>query len=387
MEPAPTRAGIAAVGFYIPRQVITAEEYRKAVGDFAAPGILEKAVPAFDEDAVTMAVEAADRALAGTAEPVKRLVYLSSASGGAPTVAQALGIDAATAEEASSPVRAVTAAFEHAQAGRATLLVASDAPRAKPKELGEHALGAAAVAFLVAPGGLVVRADGPAYAVELERNPRERIGDAGIAMPFLQFLEVLRTAKAGTRLAMEGLAFEVTGTPRGDPDLWVGLESRTPVTHEQYVAMRHHEPPAGTEYSQGAYVSMPAYLGEAKARYRLVGERCAKCGRVHFPPRESCVACGAVEWVDVALDRTGSVYAFTIIGKGAAPSEFLEQQNAVGAYGVAVVELEDGPRVSAMLTDVEPKDVRIGMPVRMVFRRLYTQEGVSRYGFKFAPQS
>ncbi len=38
-----------------------------------------------------------------------------------------------------------------------------------------------------------------------------------------------------------------------------------------------------------------------------------------------------------------------------------------------------------MLTDVEPKDVRIGMPVRMVFRRLYTQEGVARYGFKFVP--
>ena len=79
------------------------------------------------------------------------------------------------------------------------------------------------------------------------------------------------------------------------------------------------------------------------------------------------------------------MYAYTIIGKGAAPSEFLEQQLAVGEYATAVVALDDGPRVAAMLADVDPRDVRVGMPVQMVFRRIYAQEGATRYGFKFAP--
>jgi uncharacterized OB-fold protein len=172
----------------------------------------------------------------------------------------------------------------------------------------------------------------------------------------------------------------------GDLDVVAALDRRTAVSYEQYLAMRRHRPaPPGTEYSQGAYVSLPAYLSEAKARYRLVGERCTKCGRLHFPPRETCLACGAQSWEDAPLKRTGKVYAYTIIGRGAAPSEFLEQQQATGEYATAVVELDDGPRVAAMLTDVEPKDVRVGMPVRMVFRRIYAQEGVARYGFKFAP--
>jgi uncharacterized OB-fold protein len=117
----------------------------------------------------------------------------------------------------------------------------------------------------------------------------------------------------------------------------------------------------------------------------LIAERCAACGRVHFPPRESCLACGAQTWEDVALPRTGRVYSYTITSKGAAPSEFLEQQLALGDYATAVVEVDDGPRLTTMLTDVDPKAVTIGMPVRMVFRRIYTQEGVTRYGFKFAP--
>jgi len=173
---------------------------------------------------------------------------------------------------------------------------------------------------------------------------------------------------------------------KGDIDIGRALKARTAVTYEQYAAVRRHgPPPPGTEYSQGAYVSQTTYLAEKKARYRLVGERCTKCGRLHFPPRESCLGCGAASWEDVPLKRAGKVYAFTIIGKGAAPSEFLEQQLAVGDYATAVVELEDGPRVAAMLTDVDPATVKVGMPVRMVFRRLYKQEAATRYGFKFAP--
>jgi uncharacterized OB-fold protein len=82
---------------------------------------------------------------------------------------------------------------------------------------------------------------------------------------------------------------------------------------------------------------------------------------------------------------TGKVYASTSIGRGAAPGEFAEQQNLTGEYGVAVVELDDGARLTVQLTDIEGGKPKIGTPVRAVFRRLYTQEGVTRYGRKFAP--
>ncbi len=61
------------------------------------------------------------------------------------------------------------------------------------------------------------------------------------------------------------------------------------------------------------------------------------------------------------------------------------RQKAGGSYPVTIVELEEGPRVIAQMADVAGKDVKIGMPVRAELRRIYSEEGVIRYGFKFVP--
>jgi hypothetical protein len=57
-------------------------------------------------------------------------------------------------------------------------------------------------------------------------------------------------------------------------------------------------------------------------------------------------------------------------------------------YTVALVKLEEGPLVTAQLTDVAPNEVEIGMPVEMVTRKLRTQgdEGLIIYGYKFRPR-
>jgi len=50
---------------------------------------------------------------------------------------------------------------------------------------------------------------------------------------------------------------------------------------------------------------------------------------------------------------------------------------------VAIVELEEGPRIIAQLDNPLNKQLAIGMPVQFVFRQIYEEEGVIRYGFKF----
>ena len=56
-------------------------------------------------------------------------------------------------------------------------------------------------------------------------------------------------------------------------------------------------------------------------------------------------------------------------------------------YMVALIKLEEGPMVTAQLTDVDFTDVQIGMPVEMVTRKLRTDgpEGMIVYGYKFRP--
>jgi len=53
-----------------------------------------------------------------------------------------------------------------------------------------------------------------------------------------------------------------------------------------------------------------------------------------------------------------------------------------------MVQLEEGVRVTAQLTDVEPHEVEIGLRVEMVVRRLreYGPNGYLVYGYKFRPR-
>ena len=135
-----------------------------------------------------------------------------------------------------------------------------------------------------------------------------------------------------------------------------------------------------------AHVSVPMYWRTIPQRYRLVGHKCRKCGKVNFPPKGVCKYCnGSSDFEEIQLSGRGKVHTFTLLGAGGAPPEFAEQEKAGGSYPVTIVELEEGPKIIGQMADVSPKDVRIGMPVTAELRRIYTEEGVIRYGFKFVP--
>lgn len=136
----------------------------------------------------------------------------------------------------------------------------------------------------------------------------------------------------------------------------------------------------------GAHVSVPLYERTVAQRYALWGVKCTACGKVLFPPREVCPACGATSGLaPTKLSGNGTVYAVTAIAGGGAPPEFEWQAKAVGKYPVALVQLDEGPRIIAQIADIEPSQVTIGMRVKAVLRRIYEEEGVVRYGYKFAP--
>jgi uncharacterized OB-fold protein len=77
----------------------------------------------------------------------------------------------------------------------------------------------------------------------------------------------------------------------------------------------------------------------------------------------------------------GTVYSFSTVYTPLANFE------DVAPYVVALIDLEEGPRITAQLTDVSPNDVEIGMPVEMVIRKISERgsNGVIVYGYKFRP--
>jgi uncharacterized OB-fold protein len=54
---------------------------------------------------------------------------------------------------------------------------------------------------------------------------------------------------------------------------------------------------------------------------------------------------------------------------------------------MGIVELDEGPRVTAQLVDLDKDEVEIGMPVEVRFRKLgeASESGVVHYGYKFGP--
>lgn len=136
-----------------------------------------------------------------------------------------------------------------------------------------------------------------------------------------------------------------------------------------------------------AHVSVPMYWRTIPQRYRLVGLKCKKCGSVNFPPKGVCKYCNnSSEFEEVNLSGKGKVHTFVLISAGGAPPEFADQEKAGGQYPVAIVQLDEGPKVIGQMADVDPKEVKMDMPVTTELRKIYTEEGVIRYGFKFVPE-
>jgi len=135
-----------------------------------------------------------------------------------------------------------------------------------------------------------------------------------------------------------------------------------------------------------AHVSIPMYWRTIPQRYAMVGQKCKKCGHVSFPPKGVCKYCNvSSDFEDVHLSGLGKIHTFVLISAGGAPPEFADQEKAGGQYPVAIVELAEGPKVIGQVADADLKEIKIGMPVKTELRKIYSEEGVIRYGFKFVP--
>lgn len=129
-------------------------------------------------------------------------------------------------------------------------------------------------------------------------------------------------------------------------------------------------------------MSVPRYWREIKYRYRLIGERCIRCGSLYYPRRAICPRCGSRELEEYQLRDRGRVISWTVIRN---PPKDYEK---FAPYVVALVELDDGVRILTQLVDIEPEEVKAGMRVEATFRRIREDgtSGIIEYGYKFRPQ-
>ena len=103
------------------------------------------------------------------------------------------------------------------------------------------------------------------------------------------------------------------------------------------------------------------YWDAARAR-RLILKSCPACKQPHFPPRHLCPRCWtpATDWIESKGE--GSVYSFTVMRRAPLP-EFAARV----PYVVALIDLDEGPRMLANIVSEGALDVRVGERVRVNF--------------------
>jgi len=141
-------------------------------------------------------------------------------------------------------------------------------------------------------------------------------------------------------------------------------------------------------------MTVARFWREQKNRYNLLGTKCGNCGKIFFPPKEICRDChrkSIGNMIDVNLGGLGVVLSYSIIHDG--PEAFKDQI----PYVVAIIELDEGPRITAQIVDTGPPvcaseeqkvkgyNVTIGSKVKCVFRKISEdgKSGIIHYGYKF----
>lgn len=106
--------------------------------------------------------------------------------------------------------------------------------------------------------------------------------------------------------------------------------------------------------------SQPFWDG-AKAG-KLLLKKCKECGHIDHPPYLFCTSCSSEEseWIEVS--GKASLYAYAINTYGV-PFPYVEDL----PYVLAMVDLPEGPRMISNVVECDPKDLKNGMAMEVVF--------------------
>jgi len=95
---------------------------------------------------------------------------------------------------------------------------------------------------------------------------------------------------------------------------------------------------------------------------RLMIRKCKACGELHFMPRYLCPSCWSTELEWIEASGNGEVHSFTVIRRPSLPA-FAERV----PYVVALIDLDEGPRMLANILGEDALQTRIGDRVAVCF--------------------
>jgi 3-hydroxy-3-methylglutaryl CoA synthase len=214
-----------------------------------------------------------------------------------------------------------------------------------------------------------------------------KLGNCGAALAPLLLAAAMENAKADQKLLLVGYgdgadAILLTATPQVER-----LEGRRGVSWHlarradlpSYVMYLRFRDMVATQFDRraGAGLSATKHFRERDAEVTLLGQQCSKCGQTQYPRQRVCFKCYTRDQFEhVRLsDKIGTVKSFTM-------DNFAGSPNPPLVAGIVDVE---GARLYIQMTDVDPKEVKLAMPVEMTFRKIHEAGGTPNYFWKSTP--
>jgi uncharacterized OB-fold protein len=121
-------------------------------------------------------------------------------------------------------------------------------------------------------------------------------------------------------------------------------------------------------------VAIGRYLAELKEG-RIIGRACHKCRRIMIPPRMFCELCfrPSDEWIQ--LKDTGTINTFSIVHVNWDASRRKPGELPLIPAVIEIDGATKGMGIMHMLGEVDPKDIKVGMKVKAVWKKPDEREG------------
>lgn len=216
------------------------------------------------------------------------------------------------------------------------------------------------------------------------------LGSTGCANACALLVAALEEAKAGDKLLVinygdgaDAVLFEVTPQiekmkhGRGLKG-YLGSKKLLP-SYDNYLSWRGLlEPDSGVRRPPQPGPSAAALHREQNEVLRLCGSKCRQCGTVQYPPQRVCTRCHATDNSDPVrlAEKKATLYTYSM--------DYIAGSKDVPLV-ITVLNFDGGGRMLCAMTDRDINEVKIGMPLEMSFRRLYTADGIHNYFWKAIP--
>ena len=219
-----------------------------------------------------------------------------------------------------------------------------------------------------------------------------KIGNTGAAGIFLMLIGALEEAKPGERLLVanygdgcDAFILRVTGTKAGietGQTIREKLERKRAIDYGAYLNWRDLIAFEASSLPERSEPSVYSRWRQRETISNLTGVKCKKCGTPQInmlgQAVRVCVECQSKDDFDPYSfsDKKGKLFTYSV-------DHLQPTKNPPGVNGI--VDFDEGGRLICELTDCDPGEVKIGMPVEMTFRKMYQGKGIVNYFWKAKP--